>query len=207
MDGFALFVDVMVVIITVVLVHESGHYLIGRLCGYSISMFSIGIGPQAIHLFTHAGTHFIISWIPVGGYIIIDDRTPCADDDPSFRRWLWRDVAVYAAGSLANVISALVLAIIYFGWWRNTLVDASLIGVFDKKVDLFIFGSMVLAVVNWLPIPPLDGGRIVFALVEIIRHRKLNPDVKENMILIGSVIILVYMIIEWAWFCYFLIWG
>ena len=34
------------------------------------------------------------------------------------------------------------------------------------------------AVFNLLPIPALDGGRIVFVLLEMIRHKRLNPKIE-----------------------------
>ena len=38
--------------------------------------------------------------------------------------------------------------------------------------------SANLGVLNLLPIPALDGGRLVFVLVSAVRRRNLNPDSK-----------------------------
>lgn len=206
-----LLVDVLGVILTVVTIHESGHYLIGRLYGYPMPVFSIGIGPRAAHLFTHAGTQFILSWFPIGGFVTIedgdDDDDACIDDSLSLRQRLWRNVAVYAAGSLANIMSVIVVAIVYYWWFRDGLLGSGWLVFVDEKVDLFIFGSLFLALVNWLPIPPLDGSRIAFALIEIARNRQINADFKNVAFLIGSIFLSIYMIIDWSWFFYFLIWG
>ena len=35
-----------------------------------------------------------------------------------------------------------------------------------------------LGVFNLLPIPALDGGRIVFVLLEMIRRKRLNPKIE-----------------------------
>ena len=47
--------------------------------------------------------------------------------------------------------------------------------------NIFVIISMNLGVVNLLPLPALDGGRIVFLLIEAIRRKPLKPEV-ENMI-------------------------
>lgn len=199
--------DVLGVILSVVTIHEAGHYLIGRIFGYSMPIFSIGVGPRAVHLFTYAGTQFILSWIPAGGFVIIDDDDECVNNALSLRQRLWRDVAVHAAGSLANMVSVMVVAGMYYWWFRDGLMESDWLVFFDDKVDLFIFGSLFLALVNWLPIPPLDGSRIAFALIEIARNRQINGDFKNVAFLIGSIVLIIYMIIEWLWFFYFLIWG
>ena len=38
--------------------------------------------------------------------------------------------------------------------------------------------SANLGVMNLLPIPALDGGRLVFLLIEAVRKKRLNPNVE-----------------------------
>jgi len=60
---------------------------------------------------------------------------------------------------------------------------------------LTAFLSINLAILNLLPIPALDGGRIVFALAEMISRKRIPPE-KEAMIhLAGFVILIGFMII------------
>lgn len=57
-------------------------------------------------------------------------------------------------------------------------------------IQLTAFISAALGITNLLPIPALDGGRILFILVEAIRGRRIDPQ-KEGMIhLIGMALIL-----------------
>lgn len=52
----------------VVIIHELGHFLVGRLLGLTIEEFAIGFGPLAwSHL--HKGTLYRINWLPLGGYV------------------------------------------------------------------------------------------------------------------------------------------
>ena len=41
--------------------------------------------------------------------------------------------------------------------------------------------SLNLAIINLLPLPALDGGRLVFLAIEAIRRKPINPE-KEGMV-------------------------
>jgi len=55
--------------------------------------------------------------------------------------------------------------------------------------------SLTLAVVNILPIPALDGGRLLFVIVEAFRARPLNPKYEALIHGIGFIILLLLIII------------
>ncbi len=50
--------------------------------------------------------------------------------------------------------------------------------------------SIALGITNLLPIPPLDGGRILFALIEVVRGRPMSPRREETALIIGLVFLL-----------------
>jgi regulator of sigma E protease len=55
--------------------------------------------------------------------------------------------------------------------------------------------SAALAVMNLLPLPALDGGRLLFILIETVRGRRVSPE-REGMIhVIGFVVLLGLMLI------------
>ncbi|HLY26482.1 MAG TPA: RIP metalloprotease RseP, partial [Aggregatilineales bacterium] len=55
--------------------------------------------------------------------------------------------------------------------------------------------SIALGITNLLPIPALDGGRIVFVLIELIRGKPMDPE-REGMIhLVGLMLLLGLMVI------------
>ena len=49
---------------------------------------------------------------------------------------------------------------------------------------------MNLAILNFLPIPALDGGRILFVIVEAIRGRKMEPGREGMLHLVGMLLLL-----------------
>jgi regulator of sigma E protease len=56
------------------------------------------------------------------------------------------------------------------------------------------FISMNLGFVNMLPIPFLDGGKLLFILIESVRRRRLNPKVEAYITAVGLAIIVVFAI-------------
>ena len=64
---------------------------------------------------------------------------------------------------------------------------------FVNILYLFAFISLNLGVMNLLPLPALDGGRILFTLVECVIRRPLNPKFEGYVHLIGMILLLGFM--------------
>jgi regulator of sigma E protease len=55
--------------------------------------------------------------------------------------------------------------------------------------------SVALGFTNLLPIPALDGGRIMFVLIEAVRGRRIEPE-REGMVhLVGMLVLLGLMVL------------
>lgn len=54
--------------------------------------------------------------------------------------------------------------------------------------------SANLGVMNLLPIPALDGGRLIFLIIEAIRRKKINPNVEGMIHFAGFVLLMVLMV-------------
>ena len=55
--------------------------------------------------------------------------------------------------------------------------------------------SANLGVMNLLPIPALDGGRLLFMIVEIVRGKKISADKEGFVHFIGFVLLMVLMVV------------
>jgi regulator of sigma E protease len=73
--------------------------------------------------------------------------------------------------------------------------DAALkVGV-TYYLEILAFVSMSLALLNLLPLLPLDGGHILFSLIEGVRRRALAREVYERVSVVGiALIVLVFVI-------------
>ncbi len=56
------------------------------------------------------------------------------------------------------------------------------------------FISLNLGFVNMLPIPFLDGGKLLFILIESVRRRRLNPKVEAVITAVGLAVIVVFAV-------------
>ena len=59
----------LVVLGSIVFVHEFGHFIVGRLCGAIAKIFSLGIGPELVGFDDRRGTRWRLSALPLGGYV------------------------------------------------------------------------------------------------------------------------------------------
>lgn len=67
--------------------------------------------------------------------------------------------------------------------------------VFINMLNMAILLSANLGVMNLLPLPALDGGRLVFFIIEAIRGKRIDPQ-KEGMVhYIGLIALMVLMVV------------
>jgi len=55
--------------------------------------------------------------------------------------------------------------------------------------------SINLAIINLVPFPALDGGRILFVAIEAITRKKMNPSVMNTINSIGFILLLILMLV------------
>jgi regulator of sigma E protease len=66
--------------------------------------------------------------------------------------------------------------------------------VWHDFLTLTAFISVALAFMNFLPIPGLDGGYVIFLLFEMLTGRKVSEKVMERATTVGLVILLALMV-------------
>ncbi|MCR5177511.1 MAG: M50 family metallopeptidase [Lachnospiraceae bacterium] len=62
-------------------------------------------------------------------------------------------------------------------------------------LDLAILLTVNLGVINLLPIPGLDGGRLLFALIEVIRGKPIPPEKEGYVHMAGMIALVVLMVV------------
>ena len=71
-------------------------------------------------------------------------------------------------------------------------------GLFYAFLNMLNWGVLLsanLGVMNLLPLPALDGGRLVFLIVEAIRRKRIDPDKEGYVHLVGIVLLLLLMVV------------
>lgn len=101
-----------------------------------------------------------------------------------FRGQVHREDVAGPVGIAVNVVGETYKAAKTFGW-QNVLVN---------MMNITLMLSVNLGILNLLPVPALDGGRLVFLLVEVIRGKPVPPE-KEGMVhFVGFMFFLVLMV-------------
>lgn len=76
----------------------------------------------------------------------------------------------------------------------KALGDAAKSG-FADLVYLTVVISMNLGVMNLLPLPALDGGRLLFQLIELIRRKPIKPEIEGYVHFAGLVALMILMVV------------
>lgn len=66
----------------------------------------------------------------------------------------------------------------------------------EGKTDLLYLCAIItlnLGLVNLLPLPALDGGRIIFQLVELVRRKPVPPEIEGYVHFVGLVLLMLLM--------------
>ncbi len=113
-----------------VFVHEWGHYIVARLCGVKVEVFSIGFGKELFGWNDKNDTRWKVSLIPLGGYVkmfgdtdpasaghtdsVQDGETirPFTEDERSvafFSKSVWKRALIVFAGPAINFLFAIIL--------------------------------------------------------------------------------------------------
>lgn len=64
----------------------------------------------------------------------------------------------------------------------------------DKFIEFIALITVSIGVLNLLPIPGLDGGQMVFCLIEMVRKKALSEQIQEKSLMIGYSLLLFLMI-------------
>jgi len=104
----------------------------------------------------------------------------------NFKRPKWYMAITALAGPLSNVVLAAIVFFLY-GLVYNALGGDKATGVAVFAIIIIenvIFISIALAVFNMLPLPPLDGSKILFSLLPESAYYKLMRYERYGMILL-----------------------
>jgi len=201
-----------------VLVHELGHYYFARRFGIRVGRVCVFFSP-AFHLFStedkwvrnlrrriwgerYEGpghTQFVLGWLPLGGYVmpeIVQDpitgqlSCPTMDAQPASHRFF------FAAGGIMVNLLVVILAGVAKLVVLSTTTDCLTATTILSDIQYY---SLVLAIFNVLPIPPLDGGKMWMELYEWIFKKPVNKRFSSILTTIGSILLILYMLFDWGW--------
>ncbi|MBR3281469.1 MAG: RIP metalloprotease RseP [Clostridia bacterium] len=100
---------VIILIGTLIILHEFGHFIVAKLCNIKVLKFSIGFGPKLIKK-QGKETEYSLRAIPLGGFVQLEGEDEDSNDERSFtNRPIWQRLLVLLAGVTMNIIIALFI--------------------------------------------------------------------------------------------------
>ena len=94
--------------------------------------------------------------------------------------------AVLGHGSLAGVTGPIGIV--------GVVGDAAQFG-FVYLLSFTALISINLAVINLIPFPALDGGRLLFVLIEKIKGSRINPNIANSINNVGFALLMLLMVV------------
>jgi regulator of sigma E protease len=135
MKALNLLVGVGLVLGVMIMIHEWGHYIIARLFGVRVDVFSVGFGPRLFG-WKRGATDWRISALPFGGYVRMagQDITdvdagatpPSGSSDELMSKPRWQRALISFAGPAVNLIFPVIALTILFatvGVQHSTYLD------------------------------------------------------------------------------------
>lgn len=117
-----------IVLGVLVLLHEWGHFIVAKLCGVRVDIFSIGFGPR-IWGTKRGDTDYRLSVLPLGGYVKMAGDNPIEERAGEPYEFLsrprWQRFLIAIAGPAMNILVALVILWVVYAFVGNP-VDAYL---------------------------------------------------------------------------------
>ena len=97
-----------------VLLHETGHFLVARAFGVHVYEFSVGMGPLVFKHKAKSGIQYSIRALPIGGYVqlageVAEDDNKIPKDKFMCNKPWWQRILILSAGVIMNFITAFVL--------------------------------------------------------------------------------------------------
>jgi len=99
----------LVIIGSAILVHEWGHFMIGRHLGIKMLEFGFGMPPRILKLGEWRETEITLNWIPLGGFVRPEGMYDAGKPDGLVAAHPLRKAAFLLAGTTSNVLLALLL--------------------------------------------------------------------------------------------------
>ncbi len=104
-----------VILLFMVLIHELGHYTIGRLLKFKITEFSVGFGKAIFSRTNKRGEKISLRIFPLGGYCAFaGEGEEGEENDPAAfnNQAPWKRILVFLAGVAFNFLTAIIFSFI-----------------------------------------------------------------------------------------------
>lgn len=141
---------VIAILVTLIVVHEFGHFIAAKIFRVRVLEFGIGFPPRAYLLRKWGDTEYTLNWLPFGGFVKLFGEEEGTEhgrgsfiDSPR-----WKQAIILVAGVTANLVIAWLL-----------FIAAYSVGILHQA-DTQVAGTGTLIVTHVVPASPADAAGI-----------------------------------------------
>ncbi|MBE7076782.1 MAG: hypothetical protein E7374_02690 [Clostridiales bacterium] len=138
------------VLLLMVLIHELGHYVAGKILKFKINEFSIGFGPKIFQKTKKNGEKVTLRVLPLGGYCAFEGETEDDLNNPEAfnNQKPWKRLIVLFAGAFFNFLSGIIFSFILLVSCGYDLVEVKKVDSASMNYGIFRKGDVIVGVEN-----------------------------------------------------------
>lgn len=174
-----------VVLIFSLLVHELSHGFVAYLCGDNTAKRSGRLSLNPLHHLDPLGTLFPILLILSGSSFVFGWAKPVPINYYKLKYGRVGEFLVSIAGVFSNLLLACI-GIFLFKYTHGFLIEFHLLQLVLYMISL----NIILAIFNIIPIPPLDGSRVLASIG--------SYDLRESIFHMDRYGILIILVLSWT---------
>lgn len=100
------------IFITLIIIHEFGHFIAAKLLGVRVNEFAVGFGPK-LFSWGKGETRYAVNLVPLGGYCAMEGEDEESNDSRAFcNKAAWRRFIIVVMGAVFNLVAGLVIVAI-----------------------------------------------------------------------------------------------
>jgi membrane-associated protease RseP (regulator of RpoE activity) len=167
---------ILFLLVIIIAIHELGHLITARLLKIRVQKCYIGFHPFFTIFHCKVGsTEYGIGWLPIGGYTKFHEEST-----PILKR-----ICIYSAGVTANLVFGFsILGGKAFSMLWEYMYCIATLDIFSLTqypfLDLCAFLSILMGLINLLPIGSLDGRKIYAGCVHFYNLRYIYKKLDKH---------------------------
>lgn len=132
-------------LLVLIMIHELGHYIFGKILGFKINEFSIGFGPAIFQKTKADGEKVSLRVFPLGGYCAFEGEDEEVETEGAFNKQkAWKRLIVLFGGVFFNFLFGIITSVAYLSIATYSLPE--ILQVSDGNTNPFQTGDIIVAV-------------------------------------------------------------
>lgn len=183
------FIFIIAILIMSIVVHEVSHGFMALWLGDKTAQYEGRLNFNPLKHLDPVGSVFVPMLGYLFGGIIIGWAKPVPFNPYNLRNQRWGEALVALAGPLSNILLAIIFSLLI----RLSISQGFATQSFIYLSSYLVFVNIVLCLFNLVPIPPLDGSKILFSIFPN-GFRRLLAHLESY----GFVLVLLFIFLFWG---------